>query len=76
MNILANLSASIHFDSFAFELWQLQFDGTAGVGGWYLKLQFKLIANEVVHAGAGAWPWSALFIIRLDFKPIIISLLV
>ena len=71
MNILAYFATPIHFDCFSLELGNLQFDGAAWVGGRDLKLQFKFIPDKIVHAGTRTIPGDA-FLIRLNFKPIII----
>lgn len=76
MNILAYLAAPVHLDGLALELGKLQFDGTARVGGGDFKLEPELVADKVVHAGAGAGPGSAFFVVGLDLEPVVVSVLV
>lgn len=74
--ILAYLPPPIHLNSLALELRQLQLNRTAGVGGGDLELELELVPDQVVHAGTGAGPGTALLVQRLDLEPVIVSLLV
>lgn len=71
MNILTYLSPSIHFDSFSLELGQFEFDGTAGVCGWYLELEFELISDKIMSIRAFAIPFDSIFA-WLNFEPIVV----
>ena len=75
MDILTNLSPSVHLYRFSLQLRQFYFDWTAGVGSWHLKLQFEVISNQVVSIGACSLPFEAVFA-GLNLKPIIILLFV
>jgi hypothetical protein len=75
MNILAYLSASVHLDGLAFQLWKLQLDGCTGVGCWYLELKSELVSDKVVSVGADSLPFDAI-LGRLDLKPIVVLLFV
>lgn len=75
MNILANLASAVHFDGFSLELRKFQLDGAAGICCRDFKLQFELIPDQVVDAGANPLPTSTIFA-GLNLEPIIVLLLI
>ena len=72
MDVLADFTSSIHLHCLALELRQFQLYRAGGIGGRDLKLQLKLITNQVMSVMADTLPLGCLFIDGLDFKPIII----
>jgi hypothetical protein len=75
VDVLADLASTVHFDCFSLEFREFQLNGAAGVRGRDLKLQFKLVSDEVVNAGAYSLPTSAI-LAGFDLEPIIVLLLI
>ena len=60
VDILAYFATSVHLDSLALQLWQFEFDGRAGVGGGYFKLQLELIPHQIMGIRAYTLPLDAI----------------
>jgi len=75
VDILANFTPTVHLDGFSLELWEFEFDRAAGVGGRYFELQFELVSDEVVGAGADSLPANSI-LAGLNFEPVVILLLI
>ena len=75
VNVKADFAAAVHFHGFAIKLGQLEFDWCIRVGSWNLKLQIKVIADEIVVEPALATPLGAV-LVTLYLEPVIVILLV
>lgn len=75
MNVLANFSSSVHFDSFSIEFREFKFNRTTWVGGGDLEKEFKLVLDQVVGVGAGTLPLGAFFV-GLNFEPVVVAVFV
>lgn len=75
MNVKTDLATSIHFDSLAVQLRQLQVHGGVRVGCWDLESQVELPLDQVLDNPALAGPHRAI-VIGLNLKPIVVLLFV